>query len=93
MKSKSMFISLIPWVLFTLIAGKVDSSLVGWAAVVAGAAVVAIVIRARRETTMNGARPALKIIDVTAVITFTATAALAFTGSHDLREHLYQYPG
>jgi hypothetical protein len=91
MKSKSMFISLIPWVLFTLIAGRLGSNLVSWAAVVACLAVIPIVIRSRSERTANGTRPSLKIIDVSGIVTFAVIAVLAFTGSDSLREHLADY--
>jgi hypothetical protein len=91
MKSKSLFISLIPWVLFTLIAGRLGSNLVSWAAVVACVAVIVIVIRSRSERTANGTNPSLKIIDVSGVVTFAVIAVLAFTGSDSLRGHLADY--
>jgi hypothetical protein len=91
MKSKSMFLSLIPWVLFTLIAGRLGSNLVSWAAVVACVATIAIVIRSRSERTAKGDRPSLKIIDVSGIVTFAVIAVLAFTGSHNLRDHLADY--
>jgi hypothetical protein len=91
MKSKSMFVSLIPWVLFTLIAGRLGSNLVSWAAVVAGLAVIAIVVRSRSERTAEGARSSLKIIDVTGIVTFAVIAVLAFTGSGSLRDNLADY--
>jgi hypothetical protein len=91
MKSKSLFISLIPWVLFTLIAGRLGSNLVGLAAVIAAVAVVGIIIRSRRERTTDGTHPSLKIIDVSGVVTFAVIAVLAFTGSDSLRAHLADY--
>jgi hypothetical protein len=91
MKSKSMFFSLIPWVLFTLIAGRLGSNLVSWAAVVACLAVIVIVIRSQSERTAKGTRPSLKIIDVSGIVTFAVIAVLAFTGSDSLRDHLADY--
>jgi hypothetical protein len=91
MKSNSMFVSLIPWVLFTIIAGRIGSNFVGWAALAAGVAVVGIAVRSLRTRTPNGTRPSVKIIDVTGVITFAVIAGLAFAGSHSLRDHLADY--
>jgi hypothetical protein len=91
MKSKSMFISLIPWVLFTLIAGRLGSNLVGLAAVIAAVAVVGIIIWSRRERAVDGSHPSLKIIDISGVVTFAVIAVLAFTGSDSLRSHLADY--
>src|SRR6202000_2022892 len=58
---------------------------------VAGVAVLAIMVRSRRERTANGTRPSLKAIDVTGVLTFAVIAGLAFTGSDALRDHLADY--
>jgi hypothetical protein len=91
MKSTKMFISLIPWVLFTLIAGHAGAKFVGWAALVAGVLTVAITIKGVREKTVDGHRSSLKLIDAAGIVTFAAMAALAFTGSDQLRRNIVDY--
>jgi hypothetical protein len=91
MKSSKMFISLIPWVLFTLIAGHVGAQFVGWAAVVAGAITVGITVNAMGERTVDGRRSSLKIIDAAGIVTFAVMAVLAFTGSDHFRHDIVDY--
>ncbi|MGH3380163.1 MAG: hypothetical protein ACRDP6_36070 [Actinoallomurus sp.] len=86
-----MLISLIPWVAFTLLAGHAGAGAVGWAAALAGLLTVAIVAWGMRERAADGSRRRLKVIDAAGILTFAAMAALAFTGSPALREHIADY--
>ena len=91
MNSKKMLISLIPWVAFTLLAGHAGAGAVGWAATLAGLLTVGIVAWRMSERTADGSRSSLKIIDAAGIVTFATMAALAFTGSPALREHIVEY--
>jgi hypothetical protein len=91
MKSSKMFLSLIPWVLFTIIAGHAGANFVGWAAAVAGLMTLAIAIKGTTDRTADGRRSSLKVIDAAGVITFGVMTALAFTGSHSLRQNIVDY--
>lgn len=91
MNSHKMLISFIPWVALTLVAGHAGAGFVGWAAALAGLLTLGIVISGMSERTANGSRSTLKIIDAAGVVIFAAMAALAFTGSPDLREHIVDY--
>ncbi len=91
MKSNKLFVSLAPWLLFTIIAGRAGADFVGWAAAVAAIATVFIAVRGRSARTIDGRRSSLKIIDAAGVVTFAAMAVLAFTGSYRLREHIVEY--
>ena len=86
-----MLISLIPWVAFTLLAGHTGAGAVGWAAALAGLLSVAIVAWGMRERAADGSRRSLKAIDAAGIVTFATMAALAFTGSPTLREHIADY--
>ena len=90
MNSKKMLISLIPWVAFTLLAGHAGTGAVGWAAALAGLLTVAIVAWGMRERA-DGSRSSLKAIDAAGIVTFATMAALAFTGSPALHEHIADY--
>jgi hypothetical protein len=91
MKSSKMFLSLIPWVLFTLIAGHTGSRFVGWAAVAAALIVVGLTVKGFQDRMPDGHRPSLKIIDEAGIVTFTVMAILAFTGSDSLRRNIVDY--
>ncbi len=91
MNSNKLFVSLVPWVLFTIIAGHAGVDFVGWAAAAAAAATFFIAVRSRRDRTVDGRPSSLKLIDVAGVVTFAALTVLAFSGSHDLREHIVDY--
>ena len=91
MKSSKMFMSLIPWVLFTIIAGHTGSKFVGWAAAAAGVIVVVLTVKGFQDLTPDGRRPSLKIIDAAGIVTFTVMAILAFTGSDSLRRNIVDY--
>jgi hypothetical protein len=91
MKSSKMFVSLIPWVLFTVIAGRAGADFVGWAAAVAGLLTLGIAIKGLTDRTTDGRRSRLKVIDAAGIVTFAAMTALAFTGSHSLRQDIVDY--
>jgi hypothetical protein len=91
MKSSKMFLSLIPWVLFTVIAGHAGANFVGWAAAVAGLMTLAIAIKGTTDRTAEGGHSSLKVIDAAGVVTFGVMTALAFTGSHSLRQNIVDY--
>jgi hypothetical protein len=89
--SHKMFVSLIPWVLFTIIAGRAGADFVGWAAAAAATMILVIAVRDIRDRTIDGQRANLKVIDVAGLVTFAVMSVLAFTGSHGLREHIVLY--
>ena len=91
MNPKKMFISLIPWVLFTIIAGRAGADFVGWAALVAGVLTLGIAVKGVSDHTADGSRSRLKVIDAAGIVTFAVMTVLAFTGSHDVREHIVDY--
>lgn len=91
MKSSKMFISLIPWVLFTVIAGHAGANFVGWAAAVAGLMTLGIAIKGMTDRSADGRRSSLKVIDAAGIVTFAVMTALAFTGSHSLRLDIVDY--
>ena len=91
MKSGKLFLSLIPWVLFTIIAGRAGANFVGWAAVAAAVVTFGIAIKGMRDRTPNGTRSSVKVIDVAGVLTFIVMAVLAFNGSHGVRQHIVNY--
>ena len=72
MNPKKMFISLLPWVAFSVLLHRAGVSAAGTAAV--AAAVFALVLLVRNVAT------GVKLIDVTGVITFALLALYAFTG-------------
>jgi hypothetical protein len=88
---KKMFISLIPWVLFTIIAGRAGADFVGWAALVAGVLTLGITIKGVLDHTADGHRSTLKVIDAAGIVTFAVMTVLAFTGSRGVREHIVDY--
>jgi hypothetical protein len=91
MNSNKLLVSLVPWVLFTIIAGHAGADFVGWAAATAAVVTVVIAVRGLRGRTVDGRRSSLKVIDVAGVVTFAVMAVLAFTGSQGLREHIVDY--
>lgn len=91
MKPTKMFISLIPWVLFTLIAGRAGSNFVGWAAFVAGVLTVAIAVKGVSENTADGRHSSFKLIDGAGIVTFALMTVLAFAGSDQLRHNIVDY--
>jgi hypothetical protein len=91
MNSNKLFISLVPWVLFTIIAGHAGADFVGWAAATAAVVSFVIAVRGLRDRTVDGRRSSLKVIDVAGVVTFAVMTVLAITGSHGLRQHIADY--
>ena len=91
MNFKKMLISLIPWLVFTLVPGHDGVDFVGGAAAGAGLLTLAIAITGRTERNVDGSRARLKVIDATGIVTFTVMTALALTGSPSLRHHIVDY--
>jgi hypothetical protein len=79
-----MFLSLISWGLFTVIAAHGGTGFVWVAALIAlvTAAVIAVV---------NSRSSSLKVIDVAGVVTFAAMTAIAFVGNDAVRRHVIDY--
>jgi hypothetical protein len=91
MHSKKMLISLIPWILFTVIAGHAGANPVGWAAAITGLLALGIAVTGITQRKVDGSRSSLKVVDATGIVTFAGTAALAFTGSPGLRQDIVDY--
>ncbi len=91
MNSNKMVVSLVPWLLFTIIAGRVGLDFVGWAAAVAAVAICVIAVRGMRVRTIDGRRCSIKVIDVAGAVTFSVMAVLAFTGSDGVQQHIVDY--
>jgi hypothetical protein len=86
-----LLVSLLPWVAFTIVAGRAGANFVGWAAAVATAMTVVIALEGRRRRRADGRRPTLKVIDGAGVVTFAVLTGLAFTGGPDLKRHIVDY--
>ena len=84
MNSKTMFLSLIPWALFTIAAGHGGTSFVGPAALVAAVLAAGIAIK-------NSLGSSLKVIDASGVLTFGALSVIAFAGDTAVRHHVVDY--
>jgi hypothetical protein len=84
MGNKKMFLSLISWGAFTILADHGGTRFVPIAALIAGLIAVAITVYNTR-----GSR--LKLIDATGVITFAAMTAIAFASDDAVRRHIVDY--
>jgi hypothetical protein len=84
MKSKGMFLSLISWALFTVIADHGGTGFVWVAALIALIAAAGIAVYNTRGSS-------LKVIDVAAVATFAGMTAIAFFGNDSVRRHVIDY--
>ena len=84
MNSKTMFLSLIPWALFTIAAGHGGTGFVGPAALVAAVLAAGIAIK-------NSLGSSLKVIDASGVLTFSALSVIAFAGDTAVRHHVVDY--
>ncbi|MFK0229899.1 hypothetical protein ACIQUL_29505 [Streptomyces sp. NPDC090303] len=84
MKTSGMFLGLLPWILFSVIASQLGASAVGYAALAAflGSSVLAV----------WGARTdGAKMIDVAGTLTFGALAVVGFTAGHDAQQLIVSY--
>jgi hypothetical protein len=83
MNAKKMTMSLVPWVIFSVIVEHGGSDTAGIAALLAAALATVLMIRGRR----NG----IKIIDIAGVITFAGMTVLAFAGNEAVKAHVADY--
>jgi len=84
MKATNLLVGLAPWILFTVIAGRVGSSAVGYAALVAFLGSLALAIRGARHTGVN-------IIDAAGVVTFGILTVVGLTASPHDQQLLVDY--
>jgi hypothetical protein len=83
MKPSKLLMSLIPWALFTVIAGHGSHELVAYAALAATVVAVGLAVR-------NGLKK-IKIIDITGIVTFGLLTVAGFAGSDAMRDHIAEY--
>ncbi len=83
MNPKKMMISLIPWAAFSVLVERVGTSAAGYAAALAAAIAIVLVIKDRA----NG----IKVLDAAGVVTFVALAGVALTGSHGTQADVAHY--
>jgi hypothetical protein len=83
MNPKMMLTSLVPWAVFTVIAGHAGADHVGLAALLATALAVGVTVK-------NGLRQA-KLIDLTGITTFGLMTVVAFLGDHGVRQDIVDY--
>ncbi|MER8184923.1 hypothetical protein [Kitasatospora sp. NPDC094015] len=84
MKASTLLLGLIPWVLFSMIADRVGTGAVGFAAL---AACLGSLVLAVRGAVGDG----LKLIDAAGVVTFGALAAVGLTSGHHVQQWLVDY--
>lgn len=84
MNSKSMFLGLAPWILFSLVAERVGADHVTVAAGLACLAALALTI-------YEATRSSWKILDVAGVATFGVIAVIGIVGSHHVDEMLVDF--
>ncbi len=84
MNSKRMFLSLIPWVVFSVVINRRGADATAIAALAAAALSLVLIVA-------NSEKTGLKIIDVTGVATFGALAAIAFAGSESTVDWIADY--
>ena len=82
MNSKKMFLSLIPWVLFSVIINRRGADAAAIAALAAAALSLVFLVKDDQK---------IKVIDVTGIVTFGALAALGFTGGHTVTNWIADY--
>ena len=84
MNSKKMFLSLIPWVLFSVVVNRRGADAAAFAAL--GAAALSLVFLFK-----DAARSAIKIIDVTGVLTFGGIGVWGLIGGQSVDDWLADY--
>jgi hypothetical protein len=84
MKAKDLLVGLAPWILFTVIAGRVGAGGVGYAALIAFLGSLALAIRGHRETGVN-------IIDAAGVVTFGILTVVGLAADHHVQQLLVDY--
>lgn len=84
MDSKKMFLSLIPWVLFSVLINRRGADVAAFAALVAAAMSLFLLVRSMRET-------GVKIVDITGVTMFATLAAVGFWGGRQATDWIADY--
>jgi hypothetical protein len=82
--SKKMFLSLIPWVLFSVIINRRGADAVAIAALAAAALSTVFLIK-------DSQKSGIKLIDVAGIVTFGALAVLGFTGGQSVVDWIADY--
>jgi hypothetical protein len=80
---KQLLLSLLPWIVFSVIVHRAGTTAAGLAALIAVAISLTLMIRGRGR--------GLKTLDVTGVVTFGALAAYCFTGGTDAASWVADY--
>ncbi len=84
MKSTNLLLGLAPWILFTVIAGRVGPGAVGYAALVACLGSLVLAIRGARETGVN-------IIDAAGVVTFGLLTVVGLVATPHVQQLIVDY--
>jgi hypothetical protein len=84
MNSKKMFLSLIPWVLFSVIINRHGADAAAIAALAAAALSLVLLVKDAQKT-------GVKIIDLTGVVTFGVLAGIGFSGGHSVSNWIADY--
>ncbi len=84
MNSKKMFLSLIPWVVFSVVINRRGADAAAIAALAAAALSLVFLVK-------NSQQGGVKVIDVTGVVTFGALAFLGFFGGQSLTDWIADY--
>ncbi|WP_431775061.1 hypothetical protein [Streptomyces cucumeris] len=84
MKPLTLLFGMAPWVLFSMIADRLGTGAVGWAAL---AACLGSLVLAVRGAVTDG----LKVIDAAGVVTFGALAAVGLASGPDVQRSLVDY--
>lgn len=83
MNSKKMFLSLIPWVLFSVIINRKGADAAAIAALAAAALSLVLLVK--------DSQLGVKVIDVAGVVVFGGLAALGFSGGHSVTDWIADY--
>jgi hypothetical protein len=83
MNSKKMFLSFIPWLVFTVVVNRRGENGAGVAALLATAAATILLVKS--------ARRGLKVIDVTGTVIFGLLAVACFAGGSDITRWVAHY--
>ncbi|UZF55287.1 hypothetical protein LH935_21560 [Gordonia polyisoprenivorans] len=84
MDSKKMFVSFIPWVLFSVLINRRGADAAAVAALLAAAVSLVLLIKSMQET-------GVKVLDVTGVATFGAFAVVGFSGGSPATNWIADY--
>jgi hypothetical protein len=84
MKASSLLLGLAPWVLFSMIAERIGTDAVGYAALAACLGSVVLAVRGARHGGVS-------ILDAAGVVTFGVLAAVGLTAGHHVQQLLVDY--